>query len=69
MEELKKNKSAKPFTEAEIAEIIKQILSAINYLNNKKILHRDIKPENIMFVNNDKKLIKLIDFGLAVHKD
>jgi len=32
-------------------------------------MHRDIKPENIIFANNDKNLIKLIDFGLAVHKD
>lgn len=32
-------------------------------------MHRDIKPANIMFVSENVNLIKLIDFGLAIHKD
>lgn len=32
-------------------------------------MHRDIKFQNIMFANHDKNLVKLIDFGLAIHKD
>jgi len=32
-------------------------------------MHRDIKPSNIMLVNYNTNMIKLIDFGLAIHKD
>jgi serine/threonine protein kinase len=31
----------------------------------KKIIHRDIKPENVIYLP-EKKIIKLIDFGLAL---
>jgi len=46
----------------EFNKIIKQLLSALNYIFNQGIVHRDIKSENIMYHDG---LIKLIDFGLA----
>ena len=47
------------------AKLIKQVLSAIYYLHNKKIVHRDLKPENLMLITEDKWDIKVIDFGLS----
>jgi calcium-dependent protein kinase len=48
------------------ASLMKQIISAVNYLHQKKIVHRDLKPENILFeYKNDLSSIKIIDFGLA----
>ena len=58
-----------------ISVIIKQIFSAIKYLNFKNIFHGDLKLENIL-IDNSKKIhynhsdltyitIKLIDFGCS----
>ena len=62
------------FNEKKAAYIMKQILSALNYLHSKGIVHRDIKPENILVQNDNNKKsknyldeihIKLIDFGAS----
>ena len=53
-------------SEEQISKIIKQILSAVNYLHDKNICHRDIKPENIMFKDESFQELKLIDFGLSI---
>jgi serine/threonine protein kinase len=42
-----------------------QLLTAIDYLQQKKICHRDIKPENILI--SEDGTLKLIDFGFAVN--
>ena len=42
---------------------IASIMTAINYLHERKIIYRDIKPENIMVIKNG--YLKLIDFGTA----
>ena len=56
------------YTEKEAAEIIMEIMSAIEYCHNNGICHRDLKPENLLyFKKGDEKdnPIKIIDFGLS----
>ncbi len=40
----------------------KEILIALNEINNYKLVHRDIKPENIMISTNR---VVILDFGIA----
>ena len=47
-------------SEKVVLSIMKQLLSAVNYLHSINIVHRDIKSENIML---DGGILKLIDFG------
>jgi len=66
------------FTEYKSARIVSQIAEALNYLHEKDIVHRDLKPENLLYqyaaddknVNeDDRDIIKLVDFGLAKQQD
>jgi calcium-dependent protein kinase len=59
------------FSEHDGAEIVRDILEAINYCHTEKhICHRDLKPENFLFLTEDEHApIKIIDFGLSRHEE
>jgi len=59
-EEQKKKKQY--FKVNELLDWFIQILLAVKYIHEKKILHRDIKPSNIFLM---KELVKLGNFGVA----
>jgi tetratricopeptide (TPR) repeat protein len=51
-------------------DLLMQVLQALIYLHRRGIIHRDLKPDNILVVNNgDTKQVKVLDFGLAMHRD
>eukprot|EP00092_Neocalanus_flemingeri_P014864 GFUD01016052.1.p1 GENE.GFUD01016052.1~~GFUD01016052.1.p1 ORF type:complete len:472 (+),score=113.70 GFUD01016052.1:267-1682(+) len=59
-------KNRKVFTEQEAAHIIKDIVSALEFLHSKGMAHRDLKPENVLCVHNGRySPVKLCDFDLG----
>jgi serine/threonine protein kinase len=54
-------------SDAEIKNLFSQMLEAVGYVHDKKLVHRDIKPSNFMI--NSEGQIKLLDFGIAKNTD
>ena len=60
------------FTERDIANIIRQILQALNYMHSQGVVHRDLKLENVMVdlqptdeEGRHEFVCKLTDFGFS----
>lgn len=51
--------------ESEIYSIACQMIEAIRYCHNSKVVHRDLKLENILFSTDSRVQIKIVDFGIA----
>jgi WD40 repeat protein len=47
----------------EIAAVLRQLASALDYAHSQGVIHRDIKPSNVMFDNRGDAY--LVDFGIA----
>lgn len=54
------------YTESEAGQLVRKIVSAVDYLHNLGIVHRDLKPENLLLKRADNDLeIAIADFGLS----
>ena len=61
--DLKNFLNKRPMKEKNVRKFMKQIVSGLQYLNNKNVYHRDLKPQNILLTKD--YTIKISDFGLA----
>ncbi len=52
--------------EDRVLEVLRSLLSALEYAHARGIVHRDVKAENVLFDNADRPL--LTDFGIALSK-
>lgn len=52
------------FSEAEVMQLIQQLLPVLAHIHSKGIIHRDIAPDNIILRQQDQ-LPVLIDFGVV----
>lgn len=52
-----------PFDPDDVAVLIEQVASALDYAHERGFVHRDIKPHNILV--DDAGLAKVVDFGIA----
>lgn len=61
------------FSEAEIRQLLQELLPVLQYLHDRQIVHRDIKPANIIrrrFTSGKERKrgeLVLVDFGAAKH--
>jgi len=57
------------FSEKDVSNVMRQMLSALAYLHQSNFIFRDLKTENVMFATPVKQgevgNVKLIDFGLC----
>jgi serine/threonine-protein kinase len=56
--------SGRRFELIDVFELMKQLLTALDYSHKQGVVHRDIKPANLMVVLPGPKL-KVMDFGIA----
>ena len=59
----KRNKEKKYYTEEELINIMKQLVSVLLYFQKNNVGHRDVKPQNILICSNNK--FKITDLGEA----
>jgi len=52
----------KRFSEAEVTQLLRQLLPVLEYLHSQQVIHRDISPDNLIERSSDTKPV-LIDFG------
>jgi len=58
------------FSEKEASRVLKELVTAVEYIHGLGIVHRDIKPENILFQSTEEGAqVKVVDFGLAKHQE
>jgi len=54
------------YSETDASKIVRQIVSAVEYLHGQGIAHRDLKPENLLSAEVDgEEIIKIADFGFS----
>ena len=63
----KRIKTRNFYTESELINILKQLVSVLYYFQTNNLAHRDIKPQNILICNNN--IFKITDLGEAKYSD
>lgn len=58
-------KAKRKLTEAEAQPLMLQLATAIAHMHSLDVVHRDIKLENVLFLDDSRTVIRVIDFGFS----
>ncbi|CAM9274260.1 unnamed protein product, partial [Ectocarpus fasciculatus] len=54
------------YSEKECRDLVKVLLTTLEYMHGNNVVHRDLKPENLLLMSDsDDTNIKIADFGFA----
>ncbi|CAH0018935.1 unnamed protein product [Clonostachys rhizophaga] len=60
------NYLTRPFPEAEVQQIVSQLLEGLEFMHSSGFIHRDLKPSNVMVVDKGPDwFVKITDFGIS----
>ncbi len=55
-----------PFTDRLVIDVARQLLFAVQYLNDSELVHNDLHAGNVLVVQGDPLVFKLSDLGIAL---
>ena len=58
-------KEQKLVSDPAVTQILVQILDALCHIHRQRIIHRDLKPANILLFGQDRRIVKVADFGVS----
>lgn len=59
-------KSKQVYSEKSAIQVMKNMLQALDYIHQRRVVHRDLKPENLILASKDNDFdLRIADFGLA----
>lgn len=54
------------FNEADVRDLMRQVLSGLAYIHAKNVVHRDLKPDNILLHGKAPYQVRIADFGMSI---
>ncbi|KAK7236279.1 protein serine/threonine kinase [Aureococcus anophagefferens] len=58
-------KAKRKIAEPELQPLMLQLATALHHMHELNIVHRDIKLENILFLDEKRTIVRVIDFGFS----